>query len=474
MGELARRVVSSPSIATWGSFSARALPLIVLPGFVFSSFSEEKAALWFILITIQGLQLLVESNVGLTFIRAIGFAMGGASHLGNHASSGTSASTESRPNLVLLAEVWGAMRYCYLGVALLSLLLLGGAAAFSSEAIIKGLDDPLEGVLPVCIFVICAALRSYGGLHISYLYGVGRIARMRWWECLFWICSFSLSLIALLLEFSLTAVVIFYQAPLVINLLINVLLCRQDEVYKTQPRAEKGRPEQVLIELWPLMWRSALGVIIYLGVIQGAGLVYARFGEPREVAIYLFAMSLMRPMMQFAQVPFFTKLPLIAAFQVSGRRGELLDVARKSMQATYILLASMIVLMGVAFPILSEASEFFTPVPQSLWSLIGLASIVERVGAMHLQLYSQTNHIVWHWANGGAAVVFVVAALYLLPAYQAEALPLAMLVASLVFYIPYCRYHSFKAYALGWRFDLDTAAAPIAAVVALNFVYFLV
>lgn len=36
---------------------------------------------------------------------------------------------------------------------------------------------------------------------------------------------------------------------------------------------------------------------------------------------------------------------------------------------------------------------------------MGLAALVERIGTLHLQLYTTTNHIVWHVANGVTGII---------------------------------------------------------------------
>lgn len=330
----------------------------------------------------------------------------------------------------------------------------------------------MAGVVPIILFVLSAAFRTYGGLHISFLYGTGHIAALRWWECFFWVLSFIFAMLAVQQGSSLTIIAICYQVPLLVNLMVNSYLSRQYGLFDLYDSAGKNGGRSVLIDLWPSIWRSALGVMLYLGMIQGAGLLYARIGEPQDVAIYLFAMSLMRPMMQFAQVPFFTKLPQLAAMHVSGKKRELISIASRGMQLSHILLALLIILFGLMLPVISDSSEHVTAVPQPLWALIGLASILERYGAMHLQLYSQTNHIIWHWANGGAAVIFSLCVYFLLPLLGSLALPLSIVIASVLFYVPFCRLRSREAFAIGLSFDARTALVPIGCVVAYNFFSF--
>jgi hypothetical protein len=468
MRRLIRRLRTSPSVATWGSFSARSLPLFILPPFVFRSFSTVEAALWFLLITLQGLQLLLESNVGLTFIRAIGFAIGGATQLRDQRIP-DSDRLAGQENHALLARLWSSMRGLYRLVGLLTLLVIGTMGLWSAHALIVQLGDPSEGWAALAIFVVGAGLRAYGGLHISYLYGVGRIALLRWWEMSFWLLAFLAALGTVLAGGDLIAVVVAYQVPLVVNLVWNAVLARRDQRSRAGFNAPRGIDRNVLSQVWPGMWRAGVGVGVYLGVTQGAGLYYARIGPAQEVGIYLFAMSLMRPMMQFAQVPFFTKLPRLAALQASGDRATQVEVAQRGMVLSYALLAAMILVTAGVLPALAWAGGGEAArVPLLLWAVIGLAAYLERIGGMHLQLYSQTNHILLHWANGGTAILFVLLAWLLLPGLGALAFPTALCLAVLIFYIPYSMWYSYRSFELAFpKFELRTSALPLLAVLLL-------
>jgi hypothetical protein len=65
---------------------------------------------------------------------------------------------------------------------------------------------------------------------------------------------------------------------------------------------------------------------------------------------------------------------------------------------------------------------------------LGLAALTERFGAMHLQVYSTTNHIIWHWLNGITGLLWLGLMLALVPWIGLYAYPTGMLIAYIVFY----------------------------------------
>ena len=101
-------------------------------------------------------------------------------------------------------------------------------------------------------------------------------------------------------------------------------------------------------------------------------------------------------------------------------------------------------------------------VSQSFWCVMSLAFFAERVGALHIQLYSLTNHIVWHIANGVTGVLLIVLAVLLYRWQGPIGLPLAMLAVNLTFYSVYAVRHSSKAFEFGaFSFQKGTALGPL-------------
>lgn len=468
-----RAIAASPSLSTWASFVGRSLSIFALGPLVLRQFEPEQAALWFSFITIQALQLLLESGIGLTFMRAIGYALGGAQQVADLREREPGASNDG-PNVDLLARVWGSMRRLYLLVGGSTFLLIGTVGMWSTSSTIAKMSVPTEGYIALMLFVAGAAFRARGGQHIAYLYGVGRIGMLRWLETIFWVVAFAASAVTLLLGGDLLALTIAYQTPLFINLVFNAILSQRHQQSFENFDHKSPYDASILKQLWPSFWRSSLGLLIYLAVIQGAGLYYAKIGEPATVASYLFAMSISRPMTQFAQVPLFTRLPILARLRAEGNGPEQVAQARAGMLASYCLLVVMILGIAGGLPLVER---YFggagSMVPASLWAWIGIAAFLERIGSMHLQLYSTTNHIIWHWANGITGVIFVGLAALGLGPLGAYAFPVAQAGSLLLFYIPVSMWHAYRAFALPIpRFELETSFFPALVLLAYSLFVF--
>ena len=110
----------------------------------------------------------------------------------------------------------------------------------------------------------------------------------------------------------------------------------------------------------------------------------------------------------------------------------------------------------------SKTQDWALQVPLILWLLVGLAGYLERMGGMHLQLYSSTNHILMHWANGATALAFTLLASGLFPLLGANAFPLAQAAALLVVFLPIGMMNSYRAFALPFpSFELKTSVLPL-------------
>ena len=461
-------LLSRRSIATWSSFVAKAMPLFLLPPFIFSSFTAEQAAFWFILITLQGMQLLIAAGTGQPMVRGFAYALGGATQVSDMRNATLPAN--SGPNMDLMGRVWSASSFAHVLISIATLLLLCAMGVWSAAPLIAELpsQNGLWGALAV--FVVGGALRAYGGQHLSYLMGVNRIALLRWWEATFWLLAFATALGTLLAGGGLLEIALAYQIPLFLNILWNAWLCRQDQARR--PGFQRVlRPDiEILTQMWPAIWKTGLGTFLYLGATQGAGLYYATVGEAQDVAAFLFAMSLIRPLGQFAQVPFMTKLPQLARLQAEGERDAQRRIAQRSMRLSYVLHVMLVLVVAISLPVVMGLRNSTISVPILLWLLIGLAGYIERIGAMHLQLYSTTNHIVIHWANGLAAIAYLILTYFALPVLGMYAFPVAQIVALSFVYAPFGVINSYRTFGLKFpSFEIKTSILPLALLTLATF-----
>ena len=108
-------------------------------------------------------------------------------------------------------------------------------------------------------------------------------------------------------------------------------------------------------------------------------------------------------------------------------------------------------------------ADFPNPI---LWNLLGFAFFVERYGAMHLQMYSLSNKIIWHKIHLGFGLIYIITCLLMFDLIGFFAFPLGIIAGHLGFYTWYATKHSYKLYDLKfWSFEKTTFIYPFIAIV---------
>jgi hypothetical protein len=177
---------------------------------------------------------------------------------------------------------------------------------------------------------------------------------------------------------------------------------------------------------------------------------------------------------QFSQAPFYSRLPRLARLYAGGDRAGLVAQAQRGMGLSYLAFALGAAGLGLAGPALFAglgASVAF-PTP-GLWWLLVAALFAERMGAMHLQLFSVTNRIYWHIANGGAALIALAALGLLLPRIGAYAFPLSYLCGNVLFYTWFSMRLAYREFRMPFRaYEARTSLPALGLVAAAGLVAF--
>ena len=462
------RAWASTTLTTWSSLGARLLAFGVVLLLVLGRFAPAEVALWLLCATVASFQMLFDFGFSPTFSRILAYAMGGAS-VAELADLRTVASTSRGPNRATLRAIVGTMRpvFFWTAAAFFAAAAVLGTAAIARSA--GQLADPADGWRAWAVVLVATTTLLWGSQYVAYLQGINEVARLRRWETLFALGSL-LTTSALLLghDCSLFELALAQHVWTLLAVLRNRALCRHAGMPND---AGLGEPERaVLRSAWPNAWKSAIGILTGYGVVQLSGVAYAQFAPPAAVASYLLALRLVQTVSQFSQAPFYSKLPLLARLRAEGRVADQIIVARRGMRLAHATYAIGFVAVGAFAPaLLGSVGSDTAFVDGGLWSALGFAFLFERLGAMHLQLYSTTNHIIWHIANGWTGVASVALAIAGFPLLGVLAFPLAMLVAHAAVYCTVSMRHSARAFALPlWRFEA-TVSVPAFAALLLYF-----
>lgn len=461
--KLLLRAWNSPTLMSWGSMGARLMGLVVLLPLVLHRFSPPDIVLWLLFGTIVTLQILADAGFSQTFARSIACAEGGATvDVLRDLRAAPARRDDAQPNLDTLVRLLGTMRRVYGRLTLLSLLIMVVGGPFVLSTPVGASTDPRAGWLAAILVLLATAVSLWGNLYTAYLQGRDRIALLRRWEMLTAIAGVGTSIVVLLLGGELLAVVAGQQAWAIVSVMRNRWLCRQDAVFRDGVSSTLDR--DVLSAVWPAAWRSGIGVFMSYGLIQMSGIAYAQMGKSTEVAAYLLALRMIQTISMFSQAPFYSKLPALARLRSQGRVEEQTQLAKQGMKYSHWTFLLGFLLVGGSSDWLLQlihSQSAFVSLP--MWTLLGLAFFVERLGAMHIQLYSTTNKIIWHIANGLTGLAMLAGFYVAYPHYGMLAFPLAMLASYALIYCTISLWHSYRAFGLTVRsFELEASVLPFA------------
>jgi hypothetical protein len=348
----------------------------------------------------------------------------------------------------------------------LTIILTSLLAVFGTLALLKPISlmpNSQWGWASWGVILLASAVTLKGNIYNSYLQGVNEIALLRRWDIITSLASIITSFLVLGMGGGLLGLVISNQGWIIIKIWRDRWLSRTIYQGKFQTFSEKKLNPEIFAAVWPSAWRSGLGVFMTYGLIQFSSIIYAQIGSAGEVASYLLSLRLIQVVSQFSNAPFYSKLPLLAKLRAEANLNQQVLVAKRGMSLVYWTYLIGFLILGIFFqPLLRLIGSNVNFAEPRLWSLMGLAIFAERYGAMHIQLYSTTNHIVWHIVTSLSGVIYAVVSLSLLPKIGVYAFPVGLLAGYLGFYCWYSARYSYQAFGLKfWSFEKSVMIPPL-------------
>lgn len=467
MWPLLQKAWNSPSLTTMASFAARSAGLVLLLPLVLNRFSVAEVNVWQLLSTMALMAALVDFGFTPTFTRIIAFAMGGATDFGT-VRTGTSqvGQAERPPNWDGVTRIIQTLGGLYLRMTLALAVIAGVIGTWALHRPVSLLSDPAVGWIAWGVTVVGGLMSFWNGTYISVIQGLNEVAVFRRWEAIASLAALASSAAVLALGGGLIAVAITTQAWAILAVFRNRWLVRSLAGGRIRGIKGVAIDPEILRSAWPRTWRSGVGALVSVGLTQSSGVVFAQFGDPPAVASYLLALRAASLLTQFSQAPFYSRLPLLAMLRARGEEAQLVDASRRGMRLSYILFVVGAVAAAIAAgPLLGLIGSSVQFLPPHSWLILCLGLFFERFGAMHLQLYSTTNDIRWHYAAGGAAILYTASAALAVPFIGLNGFILATVAGNVAFYAPYCARLSYGVLSESpARFERSTSFAPFAAL----------
>ena len=464
--ELLKKSRDSPTINTWLSYSTKALSLFVVLPMILSRFSPQNIALWYLFFTVIALQGLADMGFKITFIRIIAYAVGGAKEIPNYAVR--DMESIGAINWDLIARIFSLMKYIYKRVSLGVFFLL---VIFGTLSLLKPLsfvENKLDAWLAWGVIVLISVIKFYGTIYSNYLEGLNKITIVRRWEAITSIGAIVTSIIVLYYSNSLLWLVVANQIWVLVNMGRDILLCYKLDNGKFGELNLKHAFDKTLFnKIWAPAWRFGISGFMSNGLSNITSIIYAQIGSSANVASYLLAIRIISQIRDISAAPFYSKLSLFAQLRAKNRIKELIAIAQKSM-----FLSNMIFIIGsIAFGlslhlILPHINSKVHFVDKWLWIILVIAFLIHRYGAMHIHLYSISNHIISHIADGISGLIFITVSMLLLPSLQLYAIPVGMIAGYLGFYAWYAGLHSYKFMNTSFlKFEIKSSVLPFCILI---------
>jgi hypothetical protein len=428
----------SPTLNTWLNLCVQSLAFLVLLPLSLRSLSDAGVSVFFLLLSVLGLQIVFNFGFQPTFARLIAYATGGLSVEAmpdlREKSRPESTPGAENANIESFQRICAAMLTIHFRLAAFAGFFLVTVGSLAMRQPISQLENPVDGWLAWGIVLSGFFLKIRYSNYQTFLTGSGHVALVQRWQALFSALSLGSMILALTLTRSISVVVLSHQLWVLLS-----LLCYREMAIRLSgkrfPTWQRTKADSLVQRIaWRNAWRSGLGIIGSKLSQQSLGFIYAQFGSSASVATFLIAMRLIEAVENFSMAPFYSRLPQLNKLRARSQHYQLEDLAAKRMRyAHWVYLLGFIAATAVGPLLLSHTGSDITFPQQMLWYTLGLAFMLQRFGGMHLQLYSTTNHIIWHWVSLTQGILIVGLALVLALPYQALGLAIAIFTGNLVF-----------------------------------------
>lgn len=459
--KLFRRLWDSPTFMTWLNIASRMASLLVVLPLVLRRFDPADIALYYLFASIISLQLMCGSGFVPTLARFVTFVLAGArleDLLKNRLGRSQDLIAGRGLDPTCLATLLATMRRTFVWLVVVSTPVAGVIGTFLLLKPASQSPDPSAAWGAWVVVMIATPFVLLSNRYSAFLQGANRIALDQRWAALFVIFGALSGLAVILAGGGLFALILANQLWQVAGFFrlrwLSAKILR--EVAPPLPRAAPNRA--YFTAVWPAAWRSLIGVLASNGVTAALGLVFAQFLAPKPLAELLLGVRIVTLIAEVSRAPFYSRIPRFNALRAEGRIDELAGMAMRSMRLAYVAFVILALLAPVAaafvLPLIGSQIDFPAA---GFWFWLAGAQLIERMGAMHVQLYSTTNHIVWHWLNGISGLCWIVLLAVLIPHYGLIAYPWSMLAAYMLCYSTLAVRYSLRSVHFDyWSFEKKT------------------
>lgn len=430
---LVGRIWSSPSWTSFSSYAAQSAGVAVFLPLLLRKLPSEQVAVVLLFATVGGVRLLIDFGFSYTLMRHISYALA-ASHRVEEAGRKDGGD----PSFSDLACIKSSIRTVYSWLAFLVLLLLATVGTIVVAPVLERSGAPASAWTAWGVVVLTNSVSTWGIQFATWLQGTSNVALLRRWETIFALLSPVSAAFSLVMGGGMLAVTLALGVWQIIAVCRNGLLTSRvnDRLWARTIAASPTQREWR--ELWAQTWRTGVGVLASFGVVQGSVIWFARILTGDALASFLLGFRVISVAADSSRAPFYSRTPELFKMYAAGDTTGFLQLGQAGMRKSLFLFVAAWTAAAWLGPWLLVQIESKTEFPSlQVWVAFGAAFLLQRWGAMHMQLICAANKILTHISDGMTAVVFLCLLFGLVSNLGDLALPTALAGAYGMVLVPY-------------------------------------
>ncbi|MDI9880064.1 lipopolysaccharide biosynthesis protein [Flectobacillus longus] len=435
--KLSSRILNSPTLMTWASFGSKSLIIVLITPLILKKYDTHDVNFWYFVSLWLTFLTLFDGGFGATFVRMIAYRLNIFNNIGNVL------------DISYQLNIYQLMTSVYKILCLIAFIILSTVGSFLIKDTVNHTHNPILSWITWWVFCLSFVLQLWGNVYLNLLQGANRVALVRRWDAIFNITNtIIISLVLLFIKCDIGYIILLNQFWLIVAVLRNYFLTN-NIVFSLKSKVigienvnyDGVDKHQVLSSAI----KSGVGILFSQGIIQASAFILQQVVDPRILSSYLISLNLLQNIRTFTQAPFYSRIPIYSMLYKDSNIIKLREETQKSTRLVYLLFTFSIVFFyffsNDIFLFLGTKSKFIS---LDTWLLLGIAFLIERFGAMHLQIYSTSNHIIWHYLNGISGTILLLSSFLLYPTLGINAFPVGMIIGYLACYSWYAPFKSYQ------------------------------
>jgi O-antigen/teichoic acid export membrane protein len=426
-----KKFSNSTTLMSWFSFSSKILNLFLVLPLILRTFTENELAVYFIFVTIISTSNIIDFGFKSTFVRIFTYASVGLKTI-DKLDVKSIKPKRNEVNWELTEKIFSATKRIYFIISILLFIFLSVVGTLLVKKPINLNEDVLTLWLAWGFVVVTSTIGFYGKIYICYLEGFNKVALLKKVEGYFSFITVFSKLVVLYFWPTIFTLIIVEKIWLVINLVRNLYLSKKINDNKISNFVKIKGDSLFIKKVFNLAWKNGVSGILSVGLTNFTGLIYAQIGNTSMVNSYLLSLRVLTLLRDFSKVPFYSKIPLLSKLRAEQNIEKLASLSKKTMTLSNVIFIFGAIIIGLfSNQILTLIGSNVKFVSYDLWLLLSIAFFIHRYGAMHLQLYLTTNHIISHIVDSISGLIFIIICLLLYQYLDLYTFPIAMIISYL-------------------------------------------